>query len=63
MTTQFPQLLFLVDDDLPRFPMPADDAMTSAQARRFIKSIQEDPTALSEPLKSLIGSAGALGAV
>jgi hypothetical protein len=57
MTTKFPQLLFLVDDDLPRFPMPADDAMTAAQARRFIKSTQEASTASAELVKSLAAPA------
>jgi hypothetical protein len=57
MTTQFPKLHFLVDDDLPRFPMPAEDAMDSAQARRFIKSINEGSATPSEPLKSLVKTA------
>jgi len=54
MTTQFPRLLFMVDDDLPRFPMPANDAMDSAQARRFLKSINEGSATPSETLKSVV---------
>jgi hypothetical protein len=54
MTTQLPKLLFLVDDDLPRFPMPAEDAMASAQSRRFLKSINEGSATPSEPLKSVV---------
>jgi hypothetical protein len=52
MTTQITPFVFFTDDDLPRFPMPTDDAMDSAQARRFLKSINEGSSTPSEPLKS-----------
>ena len=32
----------LVDDDAPRRPSPLDDALSSAQQKRFLKSLNED---------------------
>ena len=32
----------LVDDDAPRTPSPLDDALSSAQQKRFLKSLNED---------------------
>jgi len=32
----------LVDDDAPRTPSPLDDELSSAQQKRFLKSLNED---------------------
>jgi hypothetical protein len=48
-----PVLTVIPDDDLPRFPDPADDALASPQARRYSRSITDGQRAYTEARKPL----------
>jgi hypothetical protein len=48
-----PVLTVPTDDDLPRYPDPADDALASPQARRYFRTVADGQRAYTEARKPL----------